>query len=156
MVEGKQNRPPQNMPLWHKDYREMVIFKKDQTEEKLWQLSRSYHSIHSQEQTFLTYSHLHLLETFQVIFTSIREISIGKAAFFATPGRERDNIENLVSMEKAEPDLQNNLTWFTVLFLITSQKCLPPPTISFFFCIYLEIIFRVVVRAMSGSLRFSW
>lgn len=49
MVEGKQNRPPQNMPLWHKDYREMVIFKKDQTEEKLWQLSRSYHSIHSQE-----------------------------------------------------------------------------------------------------------
>ena len=27
-VEGEQNGPPQNMPLWHKDYFKLIIFKK--------------------------------------------------------------------------------------------------------------------------------
>ena len=33
--QGKLNLPPQNMPPWHKDYFELVMFKKQQTEEKL-------------------------------------------------------------------------------------------------------------------------
>lgn len=36
LVEGgKQNLPPQNMHLWHKDYLELLIFKKLQTQEEL-------------------------------------------------------------------------------------------------------------------------
>ena len=32
--EGDQNMPSQNMPLWHIDYFELVVFKKQQTQEK--------------------------------------------------------------------------------------------------------------------------
>lgn len=28
LVEGEQNIPPQNTPLWHKDYFEPIIFKR--------------------------------------------------------------------------------------------------------------------------------
>ena len=34
--------PPQNMPLWHKDYFELTIFKKQQTQEQLSKPIRSY------------------------------------------------------------------------------------------------------------------
>lgn len=37
--EGKQNTPLQNSPLWHTNYFEGVIFKKWQTQKKLWKLS---------------------------------------------------------------------------------------------------------------------
>lgn len=40
--EGDQNIPSQNMPLWHKDYFKLVIFKKQQRPEKLCKPSRSY------------------------------------------------------------------------------------------------------------------
>ena len=33
-VVGEQNLPPQNMPLWHKGYFKLVIFKKLQTQAK--------------------------------------------------------------------------------------------------------------------------
>ena len=33
--KGEKNLPPQNMPLWHKDYLEQMIFKKQWTQEKL-------------------------------------------------------------------------------------------------------------------------
>ena len=33
------------MPLWHKDYFRLIIFKKQQTQEKLWKLNRSNSSV---------------------------------------------------------------------------------------------------------------
>lgn len=33
--EGEQDMPPQNIPLWYKGYSELIIFKKQQTKEKL-------------------------------------------------------------------------------------------------------------------------
>ena len=33
--EGEQNLLPQNMSVWHKDYSGLILFKKQQTEEKL-------------------------------------------------------------------------------------------------------------------------
>ena len=41
----KQNLPSPNMPLWHKDYFKLVIFKKLQTQEKLWKPRETYPSI---------------------------------------------------------------------------------------------------------------
>ena len=40
-LKGEQNLPPQNMLLWHKDYFRLIIFKKQQAQEKLSKL-RSY------------------------------------------------------------------------------------------------------------------
>ena len=34
--------PSQNMSIWHMDYFELVIFKEQQTQEKLWKLTRNY------------------------------------------------------------------------------------------------------------------
>ena len=34
-LEEEQNWPSQNMPLWHKDYPQLVILKKESTQEKL-------------------------------------------------------------------------------------------------------------------------
>ena len=44
-IEGEQNLPSPNMPLWHKDYFNLVIFKKLQTQEKLWKPRETYPSI---------------------------------------------------------------------------------------------------------------
>lgn len=41
-LEGEHNMPPQNVPLWHKDYFQLVIFKKQQTQEQLSKPLRSY------------------------------------------------------------------------------------------------------------------
>lgn len=41
-AERQQNMPSQNMPPWHKDSFELIIFKKQQTQEKLWEWSTSY------------------------------------------------------------------------------------------------------------------
>ena len=41
-LEGKQNILPQNMLLWHMDYFELVIFKKQQRKQNLWKRSGSY------------------------------------------------------------------------------------------------------------------
>ena len=41
-AEGEQNISPLNMLWWHKDYFRLIIFKKQQTLEKLWKQSRSY------------------------------------------------------------------------------------------------------------------
>lgn len=34
--EGEQNMSPENVHLWHKDYFKLTIFRKEQTQEKLW------------------------------------------------------------------------------------------------------------------------
>ena len=33
--EGEHNMPPQNMPLWHKDFFELIIFERLQIEDSL-------------------------------------------------------------------------------------------------------------------------
>ena len=35
LFERQQNMPLQNMPLWHKDYFELIIFEKEQAQENL-------------------------------------------------------------------------------------------------------------------------
>lgn len=40
-IEGEQNTPPQNVPLRHKDYFEMIIFERQQMREKLWEQSKA-------------------------------------------------------------------------------------------------------------------
>ena len=35
-IEGEQNMPPQNMPLWHVDYFELKAIKAQQTQEELF------------------------------------------------------------------------------------------------------------------------
>lgn len=41
-VEGEQNGPPPNMPLWQRGYFELIIFKKLQTQESVWKQSYSF------------------------------------------------------------------------------------------------------------------
>lgn len=42
--EREQDLPAQNMPFWHKDYYRLIMFKKQQTQEKVvaWAISKSY------------------------------------------------------------------------------------------------------------------
>ena len=49
-VEGEQNGPPQNMPLWHKDYFKLIIFKKLQhrrSSENLVEVVHFINNMHS-------------------------------------------------------------------------------------------------------------
>lgn len=43
--EGEENLSPPNMPFWHVDYLGLIIFKKQQMEEKLWKQSRGHYFV---------------------------------------------------------------------------------------------------------------
>lgn len=46
-----------NMPLWHKDYFELIVYEKQQTEENLWKQSRGYPFV---KEIYINKGNLHL------------------------------------------------------------------------------------------------
>lgn len=107
LTEGAQNMPAQNMPLWHKDYFELITLKKQKAQETFWQLNRSY--------------------PVWGTFPRTRQISIVSPSPYQKERGDTKSQETLHTGEGTYLNLHNNLTLVPWDFKNNIPPLAPPP-----------------------------
>lgn len=134
------------MPVGHKDKLELVLFfKKQQTWEKLWKLSRLLFC----KNIYVDKGNLHLKGCLLLCTRNTGQLCKYNLLF---PG----NNYQWRRQQFKDFNLYNNHNFVYCAFPVTSHPAHPHTHIETFFCLYLQMVFKWWIAPFQGVTQFPW